>query len=71
MAAVAWSTIQPFVQRAFDQQGRVERADVIDFAYAENADDDVIDTIDALGSRVFRSVEDVQTFLAGQNLVSG
>ena len=71
MAAIAWSSIQSYVQRAFDQHGRVERADVIDFAYEDNADDDTIDTIDALGSRVFNSVDDVRTFLTNQNLVSG
>ena len=71
MAAIAWSTIQDYVQRAFDQHGRVERADVIELAYEDNADDDTIDTIDALGSRVFNSVDDVRTFLTNQNLVSG
>ncbi len=67
--AISWSTIEPFVTQAFEAQGRVERADVIDLAYAENADDDIIDTIDAIGSRVFPNPDAVKTFLAGQKLV--
>lgn len=70
MAAVDWALLEPFVQTAFEQHGRIERADVIELAYAENADDDVVDTIDAIGSRVFNSIEDVRGFLVGQKLVN-
>jgi len=69
MAAIAWSDIEGYVQGAFEQQGRVERADVIDLAYNDNANDDVIDTIDAIGSRVFKTPDDVKAFLQGQNLI--
>ena len=70
MAAVDWALLEPFVQSAYEQHGRIERADVIDLAYAENADDDVIDTIDAIGSRVFNTPDDVRTFLADQKLIN-
>jgi len=70
MAAVDWSLLEPFVQGAFEQHGRIERADVIELAYGENADDDVIDTIDAIGSRVFSSPTDVRDFLTAQKLVN-
>ena len=69
--AVAWSEIETYVQRAFEANGRVERADVIDLAYDDNANDDVIDAIDVIGSRVFNSPDDVRAFLAGQNAVNG
>jgi hypothetical protein len=68
--AIAWSSIEEYVTRAHEMQGRVERADVIDLAYEDNADDDVIDTIDAIGSRVFKTPDDVRAFLSGQNLIS-
>lgn len=68
--AIAWSSIEEYVTRAHELQGRVERADVIDLAYEANADDDVIDTIDAIGSRVFKTPDDVKAFLSGQNLIS-
>ena len=70
MAAVDWALLEPYVQSVYEQHGRIERADVIELAYGENADDDVIDTIDAIGSRVFNSVEDVRSFLAGQKLIN-
>lgn len=70
MATVSWSSIEPYVRGAYEQQGRVERADVIDLAYDAGADDDVIDVIDAIGSRVFLTPDDVRAFLAGQNLIS-
>ena len=68
--AIAWSQIEQYVVGAYEQQGRVERADVIDLAYNDNADDDVIDTIDAIGSRVFNTPDDVRAFLTSQDLVS-
>jgi hypothetical protein len=70
MAAVDWSVIEPYVLTAYEEHGRIERADVIDLAYGEDADDDVVDTIDAIGSRVFSSPEDVKQFLVSQKLVN-
>jgi hypothetical protein len=68
--AVDWSLLEPYVQAAYEEHGRIERADVIDLAYGENADDDIIDSIDAIGSRVFSSPQDVREFLVGQKLVN-
>ena len=68
--AVAWSDVLPFIETAFNREGRVERADVIDLAYDANANDDVIDAIDVIGSRVFPSLEAVHQFLTGQNAVA-
>ncbi len=70
MAAVPWSKVEPYFVAAFDAQGQVERQDVIDLAFAEDESDDVIDAIDAVGSRVFRSVDDAKAFLQGQGLIS-
>ena len=68
--AVSWSSLAPFVEEAFSRVGRVERADVVDLAYAENADDDVVDAADVIGSRVFQSVDAVRAFLVSQQAVS-
>ena len=70
MTAIAWSQVESFVQTAYEKEGRVERADAIEAAYAANAGDDVIDTIDAIGSRVFNTPDDARAFLSGQGLVS-
>lgn len=69
--AVSWVEVQPFVQEAFERVGRVERADVVDLAYEANANDDVVDSLDVIGSRVFPSVEAVRDFLTSQNAISG
>jgi len=69
--AVSWSDLEPFVQEAFDRVGRVERADVVDLAYEANANDDVVDALDVIGSRVFNSVQATRDFLSSQNAVSG
>ena len=66
---VPWSKVEGYFQQAFEAQGQVERQDVIDLAFAEDESDDVIDAIDAVGSRVFRTVEDAKTFLKSQNQV--
>ncbi len=67
---VAWAEVKPFVQEAFDRMGRVERADVVDLAYEKNANDDVVDAADVIGSRVFPSVEAARDFLISQKAVS-
>jgi hypothetical protein len=64
--AVRWSEIEPYVQRAFEAAGTVERADLVDLAYADNASDDVVDALDVIGSRVFNSVDAAKQFLVGQ-----
>jgi hypothetical protein len=68
--AVAWSEVQGFIETAYNQNGIIERADVVDLAYDANANDDVIDAIDVIGSRVFNSVEDAHRFLSSQNAVT-
>jgi hypothetical protein len=66
---VPWSKVESYFQEAFAAQGQVERQDVIDLAFAQDESDDVIDAIDAIGSRVFRTIEDAKAFLVSQNQV--
>jgi hypothetical protein len=68
---VSWDQVAAYVQTAFDRVGRVERADVVDLAYEANANDDVIDALDEIGSRVFPSVSATKDFLTGQGVVAG
>ncbi len=70
MAAVPWGKIEPYFVAAFEAMGQVEREDVINLAFADEASDDEIDAIDAVGSRVFRTVDDAKAFLKQQQLVS-
>jgi hypothetical protein len=66
---VKWSKVAPYIEQGFAANGRVERAAIIDKAYDDGTDDDIVDAIDALGSRVFNSVDDAKAFLAGQGVV--
>jgi hypothetical protein len=71
MAAVAWEKLAPYFGDAFAARGQVEREDAINLAFAANESDDVIDAIDAIGSRIFRSLDDVKGFLVGQGVATG
>jgi len=67
--AVKWSKVAPYIENGFAAQGRVERSSIVDAAYDDAADDDVVDALDGLGSRVFNSVDEAKQFLASQGLV--
>jgi hypothetical protein len=67
--AVPWSKVEPYFEQAFAAQGQIERQDVIDLAFAADESDDVIDAIDAIGSRVFRTIDDAKAFLKSQSQV--
>ncbi|MDE3095760.1 MAG: DUF2795 domain-containing protein [Chloroflexota bacterium] len=64
--AVKWSKIAPYIEHGFSASGRVERASIVDAAYDDGADDDVVDALDGLGSRVFNSVDEAKQFLTSQ-----
>lgn len=67
--AVKWTRVAPYLESGYASEGRVERSGIVDRMYDEGADDDVVDTVDALGSRVFSSVEDAKQFLLSQGLI--
>jgi hypothetical protein len=67
--AVKWSKVAPYIENGFASMGRVDRASIVDAAYDEGADDDIVDALDAFGSRVFNSVEDAKAFLVSQAMV--
>jgi hypothetical protein len=67
--AVKWAKVAPYIENGFASRGQVERSSIVDAAYEDDADDDVVDALDAMGSRVFSSVEDAKQFLASQGAV--
>ena len=67
--AVKWSKLAPYIENGYASQGRVERSSIVDAAYDDSADDDVVDALDALGSRVFNSVDEARQFLSSQGVV--
>ncbi len=66
---VKWSKLAPYIENGYASEGRVERSHIVDAAYDDAADDDVVDALDALGSRVFNSVDDAKQFLSSQGVV--
>ena len=71
MPTVECSQIARYIEEAINTMGLVERARVIDMAYDDGASEDVIDVLDALGSRVFATPDDVREFLTTQKLIQG
>ncbi|MGB6894434.1 MAG: hypothetical protein WBF37_00600 [Dehalococcoidia bacterium] len=71
MPTVQWSQIARYIEEAVNTTGLVERARVVDMAYDDGASEDVIDVLDALGSRVFVTPDDVREFLTAEKLIQG
>jgi hypothetical protein len=67
--AVKWSRVAPHIEAGLASRGNVERSSIVDKLFDEGTDDDVIDAIDGIGSRVFNSVEETKQFLLSQGLV--
>lgn len=67
--AVKWSKVAPYIENGFASNARVERTSIVDQAYDDGADDDVVDAIDAIGSRIFNSVDEAKQFLVSQGIV--
>ena len=70
MAKVSWDTISKYIEEALNFKGQIERSDVLSLAENDDASDDVIDALDAIGSRVFKTQADVKKFLIDQGYVS-
>ena len=68
--AVSWEQIEEYVSAAYGAAGRVERGDVVDRAFDSDAPDDVVDVLDAIGSRVFGTPDELRAFLREQGLLS-
>ena len=60
---VKWDKVAPYIEAGLANEGRIERSGIVDKAYDDAADDDVVDAIDALGSRIFMTVDEAKQFL--------
>ena len=63
MAKAQWSDVEALVKDWFDQGLQPERSDMIDLAYQKDANDDVIDALDALGGRPVASRESLKQLM--------
>lgn len=64
MAKANWSDVEALVKDWFDQGLMPDRGDLVDLAYAQNANDDVIDALDTLGSRPVESLGALKELLS-------
>jgi len=69
MAAVKWDEVSGYIEEAIRTKRMVQYNDIIEMAFADGASDDVVDALDAIGSRVFGSASDVREFLVAQGYV--
>jgi hypothetical protein len=65
-----WSQIEALVKPWFDQGLTPDRNDLVDLAYKENVDDDIVDALDTLGSRPVPSLEALKEQLQANNALS-
>ena len=69
MAPVKWDLISGYVEQVLNTNGNIARADVFALAEMNNASDDALDALDAIGSRVFTSSDAVRSYLTTQGYV--
>jgi len=69
MAAAKWVDVSKYIEEAINTRGMVQYNDVIEMAFTDGASDDVVDALDAIGSRVFSKASDVHDFLVDQGYV--
>ncbi len=69
--AVSWDQVAPYIEGVYSNSGRVERSEAVDAAYDAGAADEVVDTLDAMGSRVFPTPDAAKEFLVSQKLIEG
>lgn len=65
-----WSQIEALVKPWFDQGLTPDRNDLVDLAYQNDADDDIVDALDTLGSRPVPSLEALKEQLTANNALS-
>lgn len=69
MAAVRWSQVVHYVEKAHVASGFVERGQLLEIAHQDGASDDVIRVLEALGTWAFATLEDARAFLQALRLV--
>jgi hypothetical protein len=62
-----WSQIEALVKPWFDQGLTPDRNDLVDLAYQNDVDDDIVDALDTLGSRPIASLDALKEQLQANN----
>ena len=70
MAKANWSDVVALVGPVFEQGLNPDRQDLVDLAYAEDANDDVIDALDSLGPRPIVSLDSLKEQLTKNDVLA-
>ncbi|MFN8615500.1 MAG: hypothetical protein U0837_00215 [Dehalococcoidia bacterium] len=58
--AAQWSDVEDLVKHLFEQGLQPDRQELVDLAFAENANDDVIDALDSLNGKPVPSLDSLK-----------
>ncbi len=58
--AAQWNDVEALVKHLFEQGLQPDRQELVDLAFAENANDDVIDALDSLNGKPVPSLESLK-----------
>jgi hypothetical protein len=65
-----WSAIEALVKHVFEAGVQPERQDLVDLAFAADADDDIVDALDSLGGRPIQSLDALKQQLTANNAIA-
>lgn len=63
MAKAAWNDIEALVKHLFDQGLQPDRQELVDLAFAQEADDNIVDALDSLNGKPVPSLESLKSQL--------
>ena len=58
--AAKWTDVEDLVKHLFEQGMQPDRQELVDLAFAENANDDVIDALDSLNGKPVPSLDSLK-----------
>ncbi|MGK2966090.1 MAG: hypothetical protein ACSLFM_10870 [Tepidiformaceae bacterium] len=70
MAKAQWDDVVALTKPIFDSGYTPDRNELMDLAYAKDANDDVIDAIDTLGGRPVASLEQLKELLTNNGALA-
>lgn len=67
--AAQWNDVEELVKHLFEQGLQPDRQELVDLAFAENANDDVIDALDSLNGKPVPSLDSLKQQLAANGQI--
>ena len=67
--AAKWTDVEDLVKHLFEQGMQPDRQELVDLAFAENANDDVIDALDSLNGKPVPSLDSLKQQLEANGQV--